>query len=98
MNNEAEYSISRVRYDHHNRRIQLVRVHTEPSHFLLGNYARHQVVESIGRGDRWITILQDDVHWRRGADIHVVVVNGREYLGTDRNEVEEDNLGELPEF
>ena len=55
-------------------------------------------MESIRKGNRWITIVQDGASWRQGADIHVVTVNGREYLRTDRNEVEEDNLGELPEF
>ena len=98
MNNKADYSISGVRYDVEHKLIQLVRVHTEPSHFLLGDYSRHQVVASIRRGDRWITIVQDGVDWRTGADVHVVTVNGKEYLRTDWNEVEEDNLGELPEF
>ena len=98
MNNDADYSVSSVRYDRRHQHIQLVRVHTEPNHFLLGNQVRHQVVESVRRGNGWITIVQDSASWRKSADVHIVIAKGREYLRTDRNEVEEDNLGNLPEF
>ena len=95
MSDGATFAISGVRYDVGRRLIQLVRVHVEPSHFLLGEYPRDQVIASASRGDRWITIVQDGVDWRRGAEVRVVEVDGRRYLRTDRDEVEEDDLGEL---
>lgn len=96
MVDPPNHSISAVRYDRTHRRIVKVRVHTEPSHFVLGEWFRHQVVESILAGNRWTTIIQDGVDWRGGAQVRAVVIRGREYLRTDSNEFEKDDLGELP--
>jgi len=98
VNDMVDYSISRVRYEPGGRQVQRVQAHIEPSHFVLGELARRQVVESIKRGARWVTVLQNGVDWRREAEVHVVPVGGREFLRIDREEVEEDDLGELPEL
>ena len=98
MNGPQNFAVSAVKDDSDHKFIVKAKVHLEPSHFLLGEWYRNQIVLSICKGNRWTTILEEGADWRKGADIHVVEVGGRKYLRTDGNEVEEDNLGELPGF
>ncbi|MEM6843216.1 MAG: DUF3892 domain-containing protein [Bacteroidota bacterium] len=39
-----------------------------------------------------------DNKWRKGEDVHIVEVNGEQYIRTDSNSKESDNLENLPEF
>jgi len=90
----AEYSISAARRA--GGRVHLVRVHLEPSHFVLGEYGRRQILESHGRGDRWVTIRQEGSDWMTVDRVDLVDAGGVTYLRTDSRPVAGDDLGDLP--
>ncbi|GAI66234.1 unnamed protein product, partial [marine sediment metagenome] len=47
----------------------------------------------------FVTIFKsEDGEWKRGEDVHIIEVKGKKYIRTDKNEIDEDNLGELPEL
>lgn len=41
---------------------------------------------------------EDGTKWEKGEKVNVISRNGKQYLRTDKNEIEEDNLGNLPEY
>lgn len=96
----ADYLVSAVRYDGNKERIEQVKVHEDKGDSVgtVKVWTRAQVVSAIGQGMTCCTILQSGDQWRRGEDIHVVVVGGEKFIRTDANSVKRDNLGELPEF
>jgi hypothetical protein len=57
--------------------------------------SRPKLIEDIEGGKKVITVYRHAGQWRLGAAVHVT---SKGYLRTDRNDVEEDNLGDLPEF
>jgi hypothetical protein len=69
-------------------------------------YTRNQVVKSIEdttKKNRWITCKfskkeGDTNYWTPGEEIHVYRTENDAFIRTDRNETEEDNLGDLPDF
>ena len=49
-------------------------------------------------GVTYVTILRTERGtWQYGAEVHIVEVDGVNYLRTDRNSRAADNLGDLPE-
>jgi len=62
-------------------------------------FTKNQIITNIISGRRFVTIWKgQDGTLNMGEEVKVVSVNRSAYLRTDRNEIEEDNLGELPEF
>jgi hypothetical protein len=66
-------------------------------------YNREDVVKSIDKDDKWYTCLLQEKRgarniWERGAEIHIVEVDGEKFIRTDRNKMKTENLGELPSF
>ncbi len=61
-------------------------------------FDRQSVVDAIKRGSSFATSKLVNNYWQIGADIHIVTINGVNYLRTDKNQTARDNLGELPEF
>jgi hypothetical protein len=62
-------------------------------------WSRDEIVSAIKGDNPVITILRKDApKWVKGQDVHVVEVNGAEYLRTDQNHEAADNLGNLPDF
>jgi DNA-binding LytR/AlgR family response regulator len=53
-------------------------------------FSRQEVVSLLNSGKKITTVL--------GAEVSIVNVKGIEYIRTDKNSIEEDNLGELPTF
>jgi len=51
---------------------------------------RQNVVKLLENGKKIITAP--------GAEVSVVTVKGNKYIRTDKNSIEKDNLGSLPEF
>jgi len=68
----------------------------EPSHFVLGEYGRRQVLDSLGRGDQWVTIRQEGSDWMTVDRVNLVDAGGVTYLRTDGQPVAADDLGNLP--
>lgn len=60
---------------------------------------RQTVVSNIKNGKTYCSILKNkDGKWEKGAQVEILNVRGREFIRTDKNMTESDNLGELPEF
>ena len=64
------------------------------------HFSKSKVINLIGDGNTFITIFEneDGTKWKKGEKVNVVSRNGKKYLRTDKNEIEEDNLGNLPEY
>jgi len=101
MEKWADYGISGVRYNDERTHIVKVKVHEDRGDTIGGakEWSRNQVVSAIERGKTFVTILKGaGGKWRRGQDVHIITVNGVNYIRTDRNRKASDNLENLPEF
>ena len=62
-------------------------------------YDRKTLVQSIKNGDIWCTCLPiDEDVWTKKAEIHIVEVEGEEFIRTDEDKIKSDKLDELPDF
>ena len=97
----ADYGISAVRYSADETHIDKVKVH-EDKDTTMGSgveKTRKQVIAGMKLGQTYVTILKgDDGKWKRGQDIHIVVIDDEEFIRTDANKKKSDNLENLPEF
>lgn len=99
----ADYGISEVRYNSDRTHIEKVKVHliigTDNIVGTANEWSREQVIANIKNGKTFVTILRKSyVSWEKGQDVHIVTVNGVEYIRTDQNRQTADNLENLPEF
>lgn len=96
----ADYLISAVRYDAEHTHIDKVKAHEDKGGKITPSYEedRETVVANINRGKTYCTILKKEGKWHKGEIVGIIVVNNREFIRTDKNKTESDNLGELPEF
>jgi len=97
----ADFGISAVRYSTDETHIDKVKVH-EDKDTTMGpgvEKTRKQVIAGMKLGQTYVTILKgSDEKWKRGQDIHIIVVDGEEFIRTDANQKKSDNLENLPEF
>lgn len=101
MDKWADYGISMVRYNDERTHIVKVQVREDKGDTLgsAEEWLRTQVVSALERGKTFVTILQSaDGKWRKGQDVHIVIVKGVKYIRTDQNQKASDNLENLPEF
>jgi len=66
-------------------------------------YNREDVIQSLNNNDKWYTCLFKEERnskniWTKKAEIHIVEVDGENFIRTDKNQTKADNLGELPDF
>jgi hypothetical protein len=98
----ADYLISEVRYDTQHSHIVKVKVHVDDGGDNIGTaseWSRSEVVAALKRSSTFITITKNsEGKFQKGQDVHIIKVNGVEYLRTDQNSKAADNLGNLPEF
>lgn len=97
----ADYLISAVRYDEDRNHIEKARVHEDNGDTVgaASEWTRSSVVKAIDKGQTFCTILKtSDGKWKKGQDVHIVVLEGKRFIRTDANQVQRDNLGSLPEF
>jgi len=105
----GEYWVSHKRKDDEDIRIEQVKAMSKKQEGGLNpgkEYTRSQVVDSIEdteNKNRWITCRfnrkeGDTTYWDPGEEIHVYRTDTDAFIRTDKNETEEDNLGDLPDF
>ncbi|MCK4296809.1 MAG: DUF3892 domain-containing protein [Candidatus Marinimicrobia bacterium] len=97
----ADYCISAVRYDSEQKHIEKVKVHKDLGDTIgaSSEWTRSEVVEKIEKENSFVTIIRNsNGNWNKGEDVHIITVKGNKYIRTDNNEIEEDNLENLPEF
>jgi hypothetical protein len=96
----ADYVISAVRYSSEPRHIVQIEVMDDIGEKVTNKRieSRQNVVTLLKLKHKIITIYKSENGWKKGDEINIFPVNGREYIKTEGNNKEEDNLGELPEF
>ncbi|MCB1201112.1 MAG: DUF3892 domain-containing protein [Leptospiraceae bacterium] len=101
MANYANYCVSEVRYSSDRKMISQVKVHVNNEGIIGFSQIcyRSLVVAKLKQGFTFCTILKNSVGgWNKGADIHLVGTPPDEYIRTDPNSTQKDNLENLPEF
>ena len=94
----ADYLVSAVSYNQ-NREITEVQVHED----LDGKMGSAEFVDKLTvshnmrKGKTYVTIIKALDSWKRGLEIRLYSVGGEPYLRIDRNKVNLDNLGDIPE-
>ncbi len=101
INKWADFLISMAGYNTDHTNIIKVATHIDNGNSVGSSFEenRQTVVTNIKNGKTYYTILKNkDGEWNKGAPVDIINVNGKEFIRTDRNQTESDNLGELPEF
>lgn len=101
----ADYIVTAVAYNpNHSHIVQVhVRQHviTSDANYLIDPptiYSRQQVVTLLKQNRSFLTATWTGSRWNKGEDIRIVPFHNIEYIRTDNNAKESDNLGNLPEF
>ncbi|MCK5029950.1 MAG: DUF3892 domain-containing protein [Thermoplasmatales archaeon] len=101
----AEYWVSHKRMNAEDTRINEVRAMMLTDNGLSSplGYDREDVIQSLNNNDKWYTCLFKEERdgkntWTKKAEIHIVEIDGENFIRTDRNKIKSDDLGELPEF
>ena len=96
----ADYGISRVRYNEKHSHIVIVEARLDNVDTIGPpiEMVRETVVKKLKDGETFVTIPLKDGKYKKGEDVRIVKIIGVEYIRTDQNQKESDNLGEVPEF
>jgi hypothetical protein len=97
----ADYLISAVRYNQEHTHIIQLKAHEDQGDKVGPGkiYERQTIVNAIRGGTTFVTIYKNkEGTWSKGEDVIIINVNGVDYLKTEDNGKEEDNLENLPEF
>ena len=101
MDKWADFLISAVRYDSDHTRIVKVKQYEDQGDNV-GNaqeVSRQEVITKIKNGKKYVTIFKtNEGKWKRGQEVHVLTVEGEDFIRTDANMKKADNLENLPEF
>jgi hypothetical protein len=97
----ADYVITAVKFKKEKRHIEQVKLMKDNGEKL--DYeqiaSRIEVVQFLNSGITFVTAYKNIQNkWQKGDNVSVVQINNIKFIRTDGNNVEEDNLGELPEF
>ena len=97
----ADYGICKVHYDEDHKYIESVLIREDKGDTIgfAVEKPRAFIVSEIKDGTTFVTIKKNvDGNWIKGQDVHIIIVNNEEYIRTDKNKKENDNLENLPEF
>lgn len=101
MSERADFYIEKVRYNKDHTRIVWVSVRQDSDRKLSGahNMMRKKMMSLMQEGKQFMTIHRNpEGKYRKGQKISVIRVKGIEYLRTDQNQTEKDQLEDLPEY
>jgi hypothetical protein len=101
MTDRADYYIEKVRYNKDHTKIIWVSVREDNNTKLGGAYnmVRKKIVNLMSTGKRFMTIYRNtEGKFRKGLKIVTVHINGAEYIRTDEQTMEKDQLEDLPEY
>jgi len=99
MTKWADYLISEVRYDKNNL-IEEVKFHTDEEGVISEPkmVGRLQISHNVKNGKTYRTIFHSLNGWKPGDLINVLRVSGDHFIRIDKNKVDRDFLGSLPQF
>jgi hypothetical protein len=101
MSERADFYIEKVRYNKGHTRIVWVSVREDDGKRLGGAYnmVRNRMVNLMRQGKQFMTIFRNEEgKYRRGQKLCFVSIKGGTFLRTDTDEVEQDQLTDIPEF
>lgn len=100
MEKWADYVIIAVKYDINETHIVEVQVKEDAGDKLIngGFWSREKVIENIKNGKKFVTAIKANDGVKIGEVVDIVNIKGIEFIRTDKNQEEKDNLGELPTF
>lgn len=100
MEKWADYVIIAVKYDINEAHIVEVQVKEDAGDKLIngGFWSREKFIENIKNGKKFVTAIKANDGLRKGESVDIINVKGTEFIRTDKNQEEKDNLGELPTF
>jgi len=96
----ANHLISAIRYSPDRKYItELVQHEDQDNSISEGAIVKKlDVTDAIKKGKTYMTIFNSNDNWKIGEMIRVFIVEGEVFIRTDKNKVERDNLGLLPEI
>jgi hypothetical protein len=97
----ADYLVSAVKTNHNQTQIHSVEVHSDFGCVVCETLIllRADVIANIKKGCTYTTVFKTAIgKWRKGEDVHLVNVNGEDYLRTDTKSTASDNFEHVPEF
>jgi hypothetical protein len=101
MQKWADYLISRVKTITGSYTIDALEIHSDFGNMVCETLVakRTEVIANMKRGVTYSTVFKTAMgKWRKGDDVHLVTVNGQEYLRTDNELVAKDQFDEVPEL
>jgi hypothetical protein len=101
MQKWADYLISSVRTNPTSCLVDSMEIHSDFGNMVCETViaSRADVIANIKRGITYSTVFKTAMgKWRKGDDVHLVIVNGQEYLRTDSECVAKDQFDEVPEL
>ena len=100
MSKWADYAIIAVRFKNEDSHIDQVKFLTDNGNSLenVQITSREMIVQAIENNVSFVTAYQKENSWSRGDNVGIIRVNHQKFIRTDGNNIEADNLGELPEF
>jgi hypothetical protein len=97
----ADYLVSKVKYSNKPKRVISFKVHkfTGDSVGKEEVWTRSKVIEFMDKNETFYTIFKNpNGRMDKGPQVKKVIINNADYLRTDDNKTEEDDLGKLPLF
>ncbi len=100
MEKWANHLISAIRYSPDHKYItELVQHEDQDDSITEGAIVKKlDVTDAIKKGNSYMTIYNSNDTWKIGERIRLFMVEGEVFIRTDKNKVERDNLGLLPEI
>lgn len=96
----ADYVITAVSYDTDKKHIVEVNVFEDDGGTLIKEkkIPRKEIVDLLNEDKNIITAYKGENGYSKGDNVGIIEVRGTKFIRTDGDNIEGDNLGELPEF
>ena len=100
MEKWANHLISAIRYSPDHKYItELVQHEDQDDSISEGTIVKKlDVTDAIKKGKSYMTIYNSNDNWKIGEKIRVFMMDGEVFIRNDKNKVNRDNLGLLPEI
>jgi hypothetical protein len=97
----ADYLVSAVRTHPNQNRIESLEVHSDFGNMVSETalLSREDVIANIKKGVTYSTVFRTAMgKWRKGEDVHLLTINGEDYLRTDTENTPQDQFDDVPEL
>ena len=102
MDKWADYLVSAVKTSSDQKLIDSVECHSDFGCVVCENIilSRSELILNMKKGCTYATVFRTAIgKWRKGQEVHLVNVNGQDFLRTDtKNNLASDNFDDVPEF